>query len=493
MCSSHSRSEVIMSTLSRNHLVVALALVAGACETNDPSSCKVICSGDADCPDGQTCGDLGRCTAGQACPCTSGEFLGCSADDASARSCNAAGDGLELHACGEPLCSIEAGGCEPCVAERRQCTADQTGLETCSPDGLSITTEACAAGCATDHCAYLAPVYLSDVCDTPATMDTLDISASMMLDTSIDANCTGGIVTQAVGPELCLLRYASIIIGAALRVVGRRPLALVADYAVLVTGEVDISASGIVDGAGGGTIASGERAGGGVGGGGAGFRHAGGAGGSTGTNGGGGVGGPLLDPSPQTTGMIGGPGPAQPTNVQKSLGYPVPGAAGGGLLLISCHDSVTISGVIAANGGGSPGGKTLGTNSYIGATGGGAGGFVVIQGLRVAITGSLFANGGGGGGGCVGNCTAIIQGQDGQRSTTPAAGGLGYNTGANGGAGGTAVAPGNGRAGAEGSPGGGGGAAGRLRVYTPMGVSPTITPAQLSPAGGIETLVVPTR
>lgn len=124
---------------------------------------------------------------------------------------------------------------------------------------------------------------------------------------------------------------------------------------------------------------------------------------------------------------------------------------------------------------------TVGTN-YVGATGGGSGGFVVLQGLQVSVTGKLYANGGGGGGGCsTDNCTGN-DGQDGQLSTAPAQGGAGLINGGPGGLGGYRYAPTEGAASGV-SPGGGGGAAGRFAVYVPTGVTPIIMPIETSPPG----------
>src|SRR4051812_2082911 len=70
---------------------------------------------------------------------------------------------------------------------------------------------------------YLAPRYLPDVCDTVAEMPAFVVSAAP-LDTSVDGNCNGGVVGQFDGPEICVVRYRSIEIGAndTLQVVGAR-------------------------------------------------------------------------------------------------------------------------------------------------------------------------------------------------------------------------------------------------------------------------------
>src|SRR6266542_1398337 len=94
--------------------LTALALVATACNEEHANSCTVHCSTDADCTTGQTCDELGLCTAGDACPCTAGEFLGC-ADDSTARFCSATANGVEMQTCGASGCNADAGRCNTCV------------------------------------------------------------------------------------------------------------------------------------------------------------------------------------------------------------------------------------------------------------------------------------------------------------------------------------------------------------------------------------------
>lgn len=468
--------------------LVAFTLVA-ACGGPDDAleSCKVVCTDDADCPTGQTCGELGRCTSGPACPCTADEFLGCVDSDANALYCSPTGDGLRTETCAGG-CNTDASRCNACVPDAVACLPDRSAIETCANDGSATTSASCTLDCldadATHpvRCGYIEPVFLPDVCDEPATAPSFDPGATGTLDTGLDLLCNGGIITQTAGPAICVVRYKTIEIAAArsFRVTGARALALVADDTLTIAGVLDASAGGA--GAGG---TSGGQAFANSGGGGAGFRVAGASGGAS-DIGNGGAGGAMLTPDAAITGLIGGRNPTRPSQAQQTLGHPLPGAGGGALALVACRGTVTVSGTIDVNGGGGGGGRAIqsgGNTVLIGGTGGGSGGFVVMAGIDVVVTGNLFANGGGGGGGCtLANCTN--PGQVGQRSTAVAQGGIGgtdSGSGGNGGTGATAPTPGIGAPSLPGK-GGGGGAAGWLWAYTPAGFAPTITPAMASPS-----------
>jgi hypothetical protein len=152
------------------------------------------------------------------------------------------------------------------------------------------------------------------------------------------------------------------------------------------------------------------------------------------------------------------------------------------VMLVSCHGSVNIDGVVNAGGGGGVGGMFvvfLNTPGY----GGGAGGVISIEGANISVTGSLFANGGAGGGGSV--STTFADGEDGSQSDSiPAHGGNISTAGAGGDGGFIGHASGIGRVATNtnGSAGGGGGSVGFLQTFVPAGVAATITPAHASPA-----------
>ncbi len=462
-------------------------LLVGCDSSSGLSVCKVACEIDSDCPTDQTCGLVGLCTDGvTSCPCEPDKFLRC--DQQQALSCNAEGTEVAIESCNNG-CNAEFGRCNACVPDSQTCFTDV--IATCSTAGDGYTQSSCALGCvdATEteapRCKYISPAFLPDVCDVVAAEEELVLPSSVNLDTRLDTLCNGGIVTPTLGPPICVVRYRRIELSSgSVRVTGPRVLALVADEELSVAATLDASAGG----PGAGTLVSGARALSSSGGGGAGFRTNGGGGGGNTTVGTGGVGGVMLMPDPTTTGMIGGPQSQGPTSAQLTQGYPLPGSAGGAVLLIACRGSATITGTVDVNGGGGAGGKGIlvqGNSVDVGGTGGGAGGVAIVQGATVVVSGSMFANGGGGGGGCGGSGCVGGLGQTGQRSTTPGTGGPAAAGGGDGGTGGTGtVAPGPGA-----GKGGGGGAAGWLWAYTPEGAAPTLSSTS-SPAIEARTLTV---
>jgi hypothetical protein len=423
-------------------------------------------------------------------PCSPNEFIAC--EGSSARTCNATGDGSTMEDCGAPGCNADARRCNQCVPNTDSCGATETEIAHCGPDGLPGGQGTCELGCIeepTSHCEYLEPRYLPDICDAIAVIPDLTIDNSSTFDTNLDVNCTGGVVSQAGGPPICVVRYGSIHITPAttLTVHGSRALALVADSGILIEGVLDVSANGIASGPGGGTVISGGMVSS-DGGGGAGFATAGGAGGSATANGGGGMGGsPSTNPSIITV-LVGGT-----RSARNFAGAPNAGGAGGAATLIACRGEVSVSGTIDAGGGGGQGGKFGNTafSTFAGA-GGGSGGNVVLQGLSITVTGQLFANGGGGGAGMThdgqGSGQPGLPGADGTRSIAEAAsGGFAFGGAGSGGTGGRQAAlPGVGLRSSttNGLPGGGGGSIGFFQTYTPTGIAPALAPSAASPAFG---------
>jgi hypothetical protein len=380
-------------------------------------------------------------------------------------------------------------------------------VQTCLSDGSATATiDTCVASCVAAagntpaHCRYLEPKWLPDICDMPATIDDFTIATSASLDTNLATSCTGGLVAQAPGPPICVVRAKTINVqaGRTLTVTGPRPIALVADTAVMINGTISAAAVAGVNGPGGGFQTSGTAATTTAGGGGAGFATAGAAGGATAT-GNGGAAGAILDPLTLAF-FAGGPRAGGSALVQNTLG----GGGGGAVLLAACRGSVTMAAgsIIDAGGGGGEGqhdtifGAQI-VQSAAGA-GGGAGGYVVIEALTgITINGSVFANGGAGGGGNTANDPVSgATGSDGLRNaTTQAPGGAGGGTGAVGGRGGvrgqTALPPTAGNGTTSNNGGGGGGAVGVFHFFTPTGVTPMFNSTTTSPLPSAR--ITPTR
>ena len=405
------------------------------CSTKpNPKSCLDNHCSDPSLPfcdvDGSIGGEPNTCIAVE---CTPNEFEACRGDRA--LTCNAAGDNFDLidceFGCGES-------GCKPC--DRPECEK------------------------------HIVPRYIPNVCSTLATTPSLVVGADVSLDTSSALACTN-VVTQATGPEICVLHYDTITIerNVTYSVTGTRALALVADHALVVDGVLDVSANGSTSGPGGGIIKSGSGAEV-AGGGGAGARVAGAGGGNASTDGGAANGGTAATHPSSLTELFGGAQPARTTNN-------APGGGGGAVTLISCRGLLSVPGVIDAGGGGGAR-ATLNMTTYRFAAGGGAGGTVVLQGMTVNVTGEIYSNGGGGGAGSAPNGQS---GGDGLPSTSRASGGLAAGGTGNGGAGGTSFAPNPGQADAGNMPGAGGGSAGFILTYTPQLVFPTLTPVGVSP------------
>lgn len=425
-------------------------LAAGCTKPNPALSCEDGLCSDPTVPYCDVTGSLGG-EGPNTCihvSCTPNEFAECRGDKAV--TCNATGDDYDLLTCLQG-CDASMGGCKP------------------------------EPPCETLECKkHIIPRYAPTECDALATNGDLTVSADLALNTSDNSMCTR-IVTQGTQPEICVVHYHAITIdrNKTITVTGQRALAFVADETLLVDGTVDVSASGAEDGPGGGVTFSGGTQNNTNGGGGAGYRTAGGNGANGSVDGGANNGGAMTSTPPEgLTFLIGGPRSSPP-------GDSYNGGGGGALTLVSCRGELSVPGLIDAGGGGGTGSDILGLNSTTFARGGGAGGTVVLQGMRVTVTGSLFSNGGGGGGNRPGNVGT--PGADGTRSTSPAEGGSG--TSQNGGAGGAKISPpGIGRA----PYGAGGGSMGYILVYVASLAGASITPAAQSPDSSPPT-VLPTN
>ncbi len=288
---------------------------------------------------------------------------------------------------------------------------------------------------------------------------------------------------EPFGPELAVLhvRGLTVAAGSAVRVIGTRPLVVVAATDIELGGVLDASGKRDVPGAGAATnrgagsdgLATDESAGGG----GAGHSAAGAAGSNaSGANGQGGATYGDAELSVLSGGSKGGVGGFR-------LCAPQPGGAGGGAVQLFAAGAIRVgdSGGVNAGGGGGTGGKIC--NTAAAGSGGGSGGAIFLQANEVQVRGVLAANGGGGGSGttaCGGFSSDGLPGEDGTLAAAPARGGLSADCGSTvGGSGGSlqgaAVAAPNG----NGAGGGGGGAPGRIRIVS---AKPAVLDGVVSPA-----------
>ncbi len=432
--------------------------------------------------EGTFSGEPGTCIAVN---CNPGEFAACRGDQAI--TCNATGDDFDLAEC--PF-GCDVAGCLPCEVDDTSCVDDD--LFRCDANGTAVFAETCRAGCVGDaeggaRCAHLEPKYAPDVCEQPAADPELIFTSSGIFDPNLDTNCNGGVIEQPGTTALCVVHYGTISIplGVELRVIGKplqrgRVVMFVADSELSIEGELDVSATGSVNGPGGGVRQSGGNINGG-GAGGAGGATPGAAGGTP-TTSGGQMNGGAAAPSPAVfQALLGGASARQSVLDEQDFGG---GGGGGGVSLVSCTQRVSVSGTIASNGGGGGGGGFLRHG-----LGGGAGGVIVLQGIDVSLTGSMFSNGGAGGAGRLLSGLQGFPGEDGQLSDVTAASPGNPQDGEGvGGAGGVkGKSPTNGNkpsvtSGVTTGAGGGGGSVGFLQIYTPQGIEPTVTPVALSPA-----------
>lgn len=320
---------------------------------------------------------------------------------------------------------------------------------------------------------------------------------SITIDTSLDEDCARPPLV-APGSPYCIVAGTTLEIpaGVTVRAVGARPLVLLASREIVIDGEVDVSSSREVVtppqapeviGAGGGTFAGCQsfirtpegRPQGGAGGAGGTFAALGGAGGDGNYDdiprralGG------LTPEDPEPAPTVIRPGCRGQDGAGAALGAKGGrGGPAGGAVYVASKVSITVNGVIAANGAGGMGG-----GAQSGGGGGGAGGMIVLEAPTIARNGTLVANGGGGGEGgqFAAGETLGISGEDGRRSTQFALGGESALPG-KGGDGGARLRPGGEYARLEGTGagGGGGGGVGLIRV---LGTSTAGATAVESPA-----------
>ena len=279
-------------------------------------------------------------------------------------------------------------------------------------------------------------------------------SAPLTLSGTINTTtCAGGFVLapSVTAPNLCVVSGTMVSANGTVRVIGDRPLAIVAtqDLTIAIGATLDASSvSGGTRGAGAnvgmcqaGTPAGGDGGGGGGGAGGS-FKTRGGAGGGGMSSSGGASGGTVSSPFVRAgcRGQTGGGT------------KPGPGGDSGGSIYLVAGGTLQIDGRINASGAGGRGA----TGSKSGGGGGGSGGMITLHGTSIAVgTGArVWANGGGGGGGGSSNSA----GANGSEASDPGDGGAGGVGDGDGGVGAFAVRSGDpGTSGGKGGGGGGGG------------------------------------
>jgi len=216
------------------------------------------------------------------------------------------------------------------------------------------------------------------------------------IDTDTDPRCIE--VVQPSTTAACVIAAQSIAITGALTAVGSRPLVLVADGAIDLSGTLDVSSNETRTGAGAqascGTAGNGTaNVGGGGGGAGGAFGFPGGnpqPGGSDPTTAHG------ASPPVTAAGLAdvrgGCPGYTGATRTSSGAGAAEGGAGGGAVWLIAETINVMASGRINASGAGGRGGMIGG-----GGGGGGAGGLIGLEATStITIAGEIFALGAGG-------------------------------------------------------------------------------------------------
>lgn len=285
---------------------------------------------------------------------------------------------------------------------------------------------------------------------------------------------------EPFGPELAVLylRGLTVSSGSVVRIIGSRPLVVVASTDIEVSGVLDAGGKAAEPGAG----AAGARGAGvdglatdeSAGGGGAGHAAVG-ADGSNGPS----TGGPSYG-DPELTILSGG---SKGGTGGFRLCMPVSGGAGGGAVQLFAAGAIRIrdGGGVNAGGGGGRGGDIC--NTAAAGSGGGSGGAIFLQANEVLVRGVLAANGGGGGSGttaCGGFDSDGNAGEDGALGAAPAKGGPSADCGSIvGGSGGSLQGPAVASPNGNGAGGGGGGAPGRIRIVSakPAALDGVVSPA----------------
>lgn len=291
--------------------------------------------------------------------------------------------------------SCEAGECvyrstsSVCMPNPSACIDDRhlkhdVGEPTCA-DGVCIHEEQiedCGdVGCCEDGCCE--PT-LSNTGDYGVPRSTGIITGPPSGEFDTDADCTlDAILGECVpldgtaGSEACVC-FADTLIIHDLRVRGSRALVVMASDSIEVKGTLDVSAQGTSNGPGKGYVHDEPSVNG----------YA--MGGTYASRGGRDDGATLFGDASLAPLMAGCQGQAVCTTTR--------GGGAGGALQLTALESISVTGTIAANGGGGEAGQQ-GDATCLDGAGGGSGGGILIEAPQVEISGTVVAQGGAGGSG----------------------------------------------------------------------------------------------
>ncbi|HEY0477220.1 MAG TPA: hypothetical protein VGD37_06830 [Kofleriaceae bacterium] len=343
-------------------------------------------------------------------------------------------------------------------------------LVSCNRDGTAEVSEICAVGCAASElrCNDINPSNnLAQYLDMAADELDVDLGSNATINTTDGTIVADGnpvpvrtvTMAQTSAPSVRVF-VARSLTAVNVTITGSHALAIVSNGDLKIDGAFAASAQGSSSGAGGfndGTCtgSNGEVSNGAVSGaGGGGFGLGGGRGGSAFSDNGSATGGAAGSPTgnPTLIPLRGGCDSGAFINAK--------GSGGGAIQLVS-RTRIAVSGTVAANG-----------SSRVG---GGSGGGILLEAPVVEVSGGVVANGGAGGGGCL----LPLSGEDGRLDAMPASAGIGCAgsggvDGGNGGSGNAAARNGASinRVGTgfnNAYAGYGGGGVGRIRVNTVSG------------------------
>lgn len=449
----------------------------GSCKTV-PVSADTLCGdqADDDCTNPDSCDGAGVCQPNNELPgtaCGTATFCGGSGscdDDGNCQAFNSvAGDYCD----GDDLVHCDGVGGE---SSRLTCTLGCAGS---APNSRCLQVDP-----SNIPQSYLCSGSTALVINAPATIDT--DSGDIYITAGNPIAHSDLIVTQtAPGVPIRVFSFSSIQILEDVSVVGTRPLALLScgdayiDAVINACGRSYLGGPGGRNGGGSESDGSGYYSGNGKGGpgqdgnpwscgggGGGAFGDEGGKGGDGSASYIGGAGGGHYGTQDMIP-LLGGSGGGGGGDWDGSDGGV--GGGGGGAMQITAGGTLTITSGNGINACGAGGGTATAEGEAGG--GGGSGGGILLEGVSVTIDGILAANGGGGGGGDgYGDGVLGEAGHDGSFGTDRARGGDGVdgwlNTGGDGGQGGAADEPYGDDGEDKRKGGGGGGATGRIRINT---------------------------